>query len=207
MGLFAENDREASSGSGSSRYPKPNKIDLNAGLRFAILKEPMLVYWQLFAENVENPSVVRPFRFTKKPSQKELLTALGGEWRAKEKTKFYQVKGELEAPKKTYAFVIWNYETKQVEILCINQSTIYDNFKEWSFQEEYQDALAWDYQIKRKVEGSGDDARTSYKTMILPRRKDTETEVETALSDLEAECGFDDKELLVNGDPWNPGGN
>ena len=201
MGLFTEEVLAETSSSAQSRYLNVSKIDLDRPARIAILQSPAFSFHEIWGESVSNPGEVKPFRFSKKPTEAETLQLMGGGYRIREvNPEWAKVAGELERPKRVHAFTVWNFESKQVEILSIKQKTIIDKLKELSVTEEYSDLLAWDLQIKRIVEGR----KTSYSVTPLPRKKTTENEVETALSDAEAN-GFDITRMLDNGDPFTAG--
>ena len=195
MALFTEEALAETSSSAQSRYLNVSKIDPNKPLRIAILQEPAFTFFEIWGESVTNSEEVKPFRFSKKPSETEVLTLLGGGYRVREvNPEWAKVPGQLETPKRVYAFTVWNFETKQVEVMSVKQKSILDGLKSLSTTEEYADMLAWDLQITRA-------SQTQYAVTPLPRKKATESQVETALSDAEAD-GFDITRMLDNGDPF-----
>ena len=195
MALFTEEALAETSSSAQSRYLNVSKIDPNKPLRIAILQEPAFTFFEIWGESVTNSEEVKPFRFSKKPSETEVLTLLGGGYRVREvNPEWAKVPGQLETPKRVYAFTVWNFETKQVEVMSVKQKSILDGLKSLSTTEEYADMLAWDLQITRA-------SQTQYAVTPLPRKKATESQVETALSDAEAD-GFDITSMLDNCDPF-----
>jgi len=201
VGLFTDEVLAETSGSAQSRYLNVSKIEIDRPARIAILQSPAFSFHEVWGESVSNPGEVKPFRFSKKPTESEMLEYLGGSYRIREvNPEWAKVAGELERPKRVHAFTVWNFESKQVEILSIKQKTIIDRLKELSVTEEYADLLAWDLQIARILSGG----KTSYSVTPLPRKKITESDVEMALSEAEAN-GFDITRLLDNGDPFTQG--
>ena len=195
MALFTEEALAETSSSAQSRYLNVSKIDPNKPLRIAILQEPAFTFFEIWGESVTNSEEVKPFRFSKKPTETEVLTLMGGGYRVREvNPEWAKVPGQLETPKRVYAFTVWNFETKQVEVMSVKQKSILDGLKSLSTTEEYADMLAWDLQITRA-------SQTQYAVTPLPRKKATESQVETALSDAEAD-GFDITRMLDNGDPF-----
>ena len=195
MALFTEEALAETSSSAQSRYLNVSKIDPNKPLRIAILQEPAFTFFEIWGESVTNSEEVKPFRFSKKPTETEVLTLMGGGYRVREvNPEWAKVPGQLETPNRVYAFTVWNFETKQVEVMSVKQKSILDGLKSLSTTEEYADMLAWDLQITRA-------SQTQYAVTPLPRKKATESQVETALSDAEAD-GFDITRMLDNGDPF-----
>ena len=195
MALFTEEALAETSSSAQSRYLNVSKIPADRPARIAILQEPAFSFFEIWGESVTNSEEVKPFRFSKKPTETEVLTLMGGGYRVREvNPEWAKVPGQLETPKRVYAFTVWNFETKQVEVMSVKQKSILDGLKSLSTTEEYADMLAWDLQITRA-------SQTQYAVTPLPRKKATESQVETALSDAEAD-GFDITRMLDNGDPF-----
>src|SRR2546421_11829886 len=69
-------------------------------------------------------------------------------------------------PKHFWAFVVWNFETKAVEILQLTQSTIQAQIEELTKSDEWGDPREYSITINRKGESSG----TEYSVVPSPKQ-------------------------------------
>jgi len=67
-------------------------------------------------------------------------------------------------PKHFWAFVVWNFDTKQVEILEITQTTIQTAMEELINSEEWGDPLGYSITVNRK----GENLETEYSVVPSP---------------------------------------
>ena len=198
MALFTDDVYAEVSGSGQSRYLNVSKIPKDKPARIAILQEPAFTFYEIWGENISNSEQVKPFRFSRKPKESEILTLMGGDYRVREvNPEWADVPGELEKPKRVFAFTVWNYASGQLEIMSVKQISIIKGLADLTKTEEYADLTGWDLNVARV-------SQTQYSVTHLPRKKGTESEVENALTDAQA-SGFDVTRMIENGDPFTEG--
>jgi hypothetical protein len=70
----------------------------------------------------------------------------------------HQRQERLESKKHFWAFVVWNFDTKQVEILEITQTTVQTAMEELINSEEWGDPLGYSITVNRK----GENLETEY---------------------------------------------
>src|ERR1700712_3877831 len=70
-------------------------------------------------------------------------------------------------PKHFWAFVVWNFDTKQVEILEITQATIQTAMEELIHSDEWGDPLGYSITVNRKGEG----LETEYSVVPSPAKE------------------------------------
>ena len=198
MALFTDDVYAEASSGAQSRYLNVSKIPADRPARIAILQEPAFSFFEIWGESISNSEHVKPFRFSKNPTESEILTVMGGDYRVREvNPEWAKTPGQLETPKRVFVFTVWNYESKQVEVMSVKQKSIIDGLKELSRTEEYSDLTGWDLKVARV-------SQTQYSVTPLPRKKGTESEVENALTDAQS-SGFDVTRMIENGDPFTEG--
>lgn len=98
-------------------------------------------------------------------------------------------------PKHFWAFVVWNFQTKSVEILEITQATIQSALKELIVSEEWGSPTGYSITVNRK----GTDINTEY-TVVPSPAKETPAEIIQAYKDKP----IDLEQLFTGGNPFNP---
>lgn len=104
---------------------------------------------------------------------------------------------EFENAKEFWAMQVWNYKTKRIEVLSINQSGIIRTLTNLAFDKEWGSPLGYDVTVTRDGEG----LETSYETVPMPP-KELAPEVKEALS----ESIIRTEALLEGGDPFKQQG-
>ena len=180
-----------------SSYLNPPKIDAKKPARFALLEEDPFIFYAVWCKEVSSDKNLK-MRFSSKPSEKEVFTALGKEysWGTKWQS------DERAPVKETYAWPIYDYDNKMVRILEIDQFTIANAFRRLAGNKKYTPNLTfWDLSLYRVVT----DGRTTYDLQVEPRDDEAEEAMEAAWKETQKK-GFNLQELITNGDPFNPGG-
>ena len=190
MGLLSKNAQAAVAGGGS--YLNPSKIAAGSSVRFCLLSEEPLEFYELWGEGPDGKA--RPFRFDSEPSPDDITLALG------DYTRRVNREGTgVEPMKFALALPVYNYETARVEVLQLSQKSLIRELDAVSQMEDYSDILAIDFLLGK--EGSG--LNTEYKLTPVPRKKGADKDITAAWSDVRA-AGFDIDRLLIGADPFKP---
>ena len=190
MGLLSKNAQAAVAGGGS--YLNPSKIAAGSSVRFCLLSEEPLEFYELWGEGPDGKA--KPFRFDSEPGPDDITLALG------DYTRRVNREGTgVEPMKFALALPVYNYETARVEILQLSQKSLIRELDAVSQMEDYSDILAIDFLLGK--EGSG--LNTEYKLTPVPRKKGADKDITAAWSDVRA-AGFDIDRLLIGADPFKP---
>jgi hypothetical protein len=171
-------------------YLNPSKIQSGSSVRFALLDDQPLEFFEVWGESPDG--ALKPFRFVEDPSPDDIEAELGDFNRRqnREGTGFEPAKFAIAVP-------VYNYTTGSVQVLQLSQKSLIRELDSISQQEDYQNLLEWDFSMSR--EGSG--LSTEYKLLPLPRKKGADAAIQEAWSAAQA-SGFDLKQLLVGGNPF-----
>jgi hypothetical protein len=190
MGLLSKNAQAAVAGGGS--YLNPSKIAAGSSVRFCLLSEEPLEFYELWGEGPDGKA--KPFRFDSEPGPDDITLALG------DYTRRVNREGTgVEPMKFALALPVYNYETARVEVLQLSQKSLIRELDAVSQMEDYSDILAIDFLLGK--EGSG--LNTEYKLTPVPRKKGADKDITAAWSDVRAD-GFDIDRLLIGADPFKP---
>lgn len=190
MGLLSKNAQAAVAGGGS--YLNPSKIAAGSSVRFCLLSEEPLEFYELWGEGPDGKA--KPFRFDAEPGPDDITLALG------DYTRRVNREGTgVEPMKFALALPVYNYETARVEVLQLSQKSLIRELDAVSQMEDYSDILAIDFLLGK--EGSG--LNTEYKLTPVPRKKGADKDITAAWSDVRA-AGFDIDRLLIGADPFKP---
>jgi hypothetical protein len=188
MALLSKSAQAAVSGGGA--YLSPSKIAAGSSVRFALLSDEPLEFYEVWAEGPDGKA--KPFRFASEPSPDDLTLAFG------DFTRRMNRDGTGPEPIKfALALPVYNFEAAQVQILQLGQKSIIREIDAISQLPDYEDLTAIDFSLGK--EGSG--LNTEYKVTPLPRKKGADKEIVAAWEDSRA-AGFDISRLLEGGDPF-----
>ena len=217
MALLSKSAQAAVSGGGA--YLSPSKIAAGSSVRFALLSDEPLEFYEVWAEGPDGKSKpfrfallsdeplefyevwaegpdgkAKPFRFVSEPSPDDLTLAFGDFTRRmnREGTGPEPIKFALALP-------IYNHDAAQVQILQLAQKSIIRELDAVSQMPDYDDLTAIDFSLGK--EGSG--LKTEYKVTPLPRRKGADKDITAAWEEARAD-GFDISRLLEGGNPFKP---
>jgi len=188
LALLSKSAQAAVSGGGA--YLSPSKIAAGSSVRFALLSDEPLEFYEVWAEGPDGKS--KPFRFASEPSPDDLTLAFG------DFTRRMNREGSGPEPIKfALALPVYNFEAAQVQILQLGQKSIIRELDNISQMPDYDDLTAIDF-ILGKV-GAGLD--TEYKVTPVPRKKGADKDITAAWEESRA-AGFDISRLLEGGDPF-----
>lgn len=190
MPFISEKNKAAAAGGGGG-YLNPSKIVSGSSVRFALLDDQPLEFFECWGEDENGNS--KPFRFVEDPSPEEIRAEMGSEYSRRlnrdgngpEKVKF------------SIAVPVYNYDGDKVEVLPLTQKTLINEFDSISQMEDYEDLLAWDFVLGK--EGTG--LETKYSLRPAPRKKGSQPHIEEAWSEARA-SGFDITRLISGGNPF-----
>lgn len=176
------------SNSAQGGYLNPSKIQSGSSVRFALLTEEPLEFYECWGQAPDGTN--KPFRFDYDPTPEDIKAELG-DYVAREK-----VSGGVDI-KFAIAVPVYNYETGTVQVMSITQKGILREIDSISQSDDYSNLLEWDFVLSKK--GSGLD--TEYKLLPGPRKKGSQATIDEAWSDAKA-SGFDIARLLTGGNPF-----
>ena len=188
MALLSKSAQAAVSGGGA--YLSPSKIAAGSSVRFALLSDEPLEFYEVWAEGPDGKA--KPFRFASEPSPDDLPLAFGDYPRRmnRDGTGPEPIKFALALP-------VYNFEAAQVQILQLGQKSIIRELDNISQMPDYDDLTAIDFILGK--EGAG--LNTEYKVTPVPRKKGADKDITAAWEDSRA-AGFDISRLLEGGDPF-----
>lgn len=190
MALLSKSAQDAVAGNGA--YLTPSKIASGSSVRFALLSDEPLEFYEAWAEGPDGKA--KPFRFASEPSPDDLTLAFG------DFTRRMNRDGNGSEPIKfALALPVYNFEVAQVQILQLSQKSIIRELDAVSQMSDYDDLTAIDFSLGK--EGSG--LKTEYKVTPLPRKKGADKDIAAAWEESRA-AGFDITRLLSGGDPFKP---
>jgi hypothetical protein len=189
MALLSKAAQEAVAGAGGG-YLNPSKISAGSSVRFALLSDEPLEYYEVWGEGPDGKA--KPFRFTQEPSPDDIALELGDFVRRQNRD------GSGPDPVKfAIALPIYNYDASQVQILSLTQKSIIRELDSISQTDDYEDITATDFTLGK--EGAG--LKTEYKLLPVPRKKASDALISTAWQEAKSE-GFDITRLLTGDNPF-----
>ena len=188
MSFIPKKFQNAASGGNDKPYLSPNKVESAGQVRFALLTDQPLCYFEVWASDGDRR---KPFRFADDPTPSEIEAELGPNYTRQENDK-----GQLDPVKFTMAVPIYNYDRGRVETFTFNQKGIQKEFDEISQMEEYSDLLAWDFVLTRAEKNSPD----MYGLRAVPRKPENKKVVADAWS-AAVDNGYDISRMLTGGQP------
>ena len=178
----------------SGGYINPTKLESGGSVRFALLDDQPLEFYEVWGESGEGK--LKPFRFADTPTQEDAEIEMGNEF-----TRRMNRDGTgVEPAKFGIAVPVFEHDSQEVKIFQATQKGIIKEFDKISQMEDYSDLLAWDFVLSR--EGTG--LKTEYSLRVVPRKKGTSPLIEATFAE-QKEKGFDIKELMTGGNPFAPG--
>ena len=138
MSFIPKQYKGASGGGKNDDYMTPGKVKADGQIRFALLAEEPLCYFECRGEDKEGNG--KPFRFVDEPSPSDIEAEMGPnfERRTKEDGSFEPVKFAISVP-------IYSYDLGKVQTLSMTQKGLQKELDEISQVEEYSDLLCWDF--------------------------------------------------------------
>lgn len=189
MGLLSDKGRDASAAAGGG-FLSPHKIAPGSSVRFALLSDEPLEFYEVWAEDAQGKA--KPFRFDFEPTPDDINMAIGDYTRRvnRDGTGFEPFKFSIALP-------VYNYDAKAVNVLSLAQKSLIRELDAISQTEDYADITAHDFTLGR--EGTG--LSTEYKLLPCPRKKGSDATIQEAWSDAQ-QAGFDLSRMLTSGNPF-----
>ena len=178
----------------SGGYINPTKLESGGSVRFALLDDQPLEFFEVWGESGEGK--LKPFRFADNPTTEDAEIEMGNEF-----TRRMNRDGTgVEPAKFGIAVPVFEHDSQEVKIFQATQKGIIGELDKISQMEDYSDLLAWDFVLSR--DGAG--KLTKYSLRAVPRKKGTNPLIEATYQEAK-DSGFDIKELMTGGNPFAPG--
>jgi hypothetical protein len=194
MGFLSKTASDAVNATAGGHYFSPSKLQDGGSIRFALLSDEPLEFYETWGTDASNKS--KPFRFDYEPTFEDVLAELGDftprEGRGGPGTA--DVKFCIAAP-------IWSFEAGTVQVLSVSQKSILRELDAISQEEDYANLTEWDFTLSKK--GSG--LTTEYKLRPAPRKKGSDVTIAAAWEEAKSN-GFDLSRLLTGGNPFKAEG-
>jgi len=175
----------------SGGYINPTKLESGSSVRFALLDDQPLEFFEVWGESAEGK--YKPFRFVDRPTTEEVEIEMGNEY-----TRRMNRDGTgVEPAKFAIAVPVFEHESQEVKIFSATQKGIIEELDRISQMEDYSDLLAWDFHLSR--EGTG--LKTQYSLRAVPRKKGTSPLIEATYQE-QKDNGFNIKRLMTGGNPF-----
>lgn len=176
---------------GTGGYLNPSKIQSGSSVRFALLSDQPLEFYECWGE-AEDGSV-KPFRFSEDPSAEDIRTEMGDDY-----TRRQNSDGTAPEPAKfAIAAPVYNYEASAVQIMQVTQKTIIRELDGISQMEDYSNLMEHDFVLGK--EGSG--YKTEYSLRPVPRKKGSDKDIGGTWAEAQ-DKGFDINRLMTGENPF-----
>ena len=194
MPFLSQKASSAVAGGTGGGYLNPSKIQSGSSVRFALLSDQPLEFFECWGE-AEDGSV-KPFRFAEDPSDADIKEEMGDDYSRRlnrEGTAPEGVKFAIAAP-------VYNFDTEGVQIMQLSQKSIIRELDGISQMEDYANLLEHDFVLGK--EGNG--LNTEYSLRPVPRKKGSNDTIQAAWSKSVDE-GFEIGRLLTGENPFKEG--
>jgi hypothetical protein len=172
------------------------KIIDKSEVRFTILEQHPLEFYEVWATNPDNKDERRTFRWDYQPTAEDVAADLG-DWVADEK---YDQPGTQNV-KFTLACPVFNYATNTVQVYSFNQTTVMREIDAISQMEDFdKDITTVDLVV---AYDKSNPPALMYTVRPVPKKKGTEAMVAAAWIEAK-ENGFDISRLITGGNPFKP---
>ena len=194
MPFLSEKASSAVAAGSGGGYLNPSKIQSGTSVRFALLEETPLEFFEVWGEAQDGS--VKPFRFTDEPTPEDVETEFGSDY-----SRRLNRDGTAPEPAKfAIAVPVYNHDAGSVQVLQISQKSINRELDSISQMEDYANLLEWDFVLGK--EGNG--LNTEYSLRAVPRKKDSNDVLQEAWEEAQS-GGFDIGRLLTGGNPFKEG--
>ena len=191
MPFLSQKASSAVAGGTGGGYLNPSKIQSGSSVRFALLSDQPLEFFECWGE-AEDGSV-KPFRFAEDPSEADIKEEMGDAYSRRlnrEGTAPEGVKFAIAAP-------VYNFDTEAVQIMQLSQKSIIRELDGISQMEDYANLLEHDFVLGK--EGNG--LNTEYSLRPVPRKKGADKAIGGAWAEAK-ESGFEIGRLLTGENPF-----
>ena len=191
MPFLSQKAASAVAGGTGGGYLNPSKIQSGSNVRFALLSDQPLEFYECWGE-AEDGSV-KPFRFAEDPSADDISTEMGDDYTRRQNrdgTAPEPVKFAIAAP-------VYNFDTSAVQIMQLSQKSIIRELDGISQMEDYANLLEHDFVLGK--EGNG--LNTEYSLRPVPRKKGSDKAIDGAWAEAK-DGGFEIGRLLTGENPF-----
>ena len=172
----------------------PSKIQSGSSVRFALLDDNPLEFFEIWGEASDGS--VKPFRFRDEPTPDDVQAEFGSDY-----SRRLNREGSAPEPAKfAIAVPVFNHDAGSVQVLQVSQKSINREFDSISQMDDYSNLLEWDFVLGK--EGNG--LNTEYSLRAVPRKKGSQDGVNAAWEEAKS-SGFDISRLLSGGNPFKEG--
>jgi len=182
------------SGSSGGGYLNLSKVPDKGEVRFTILEQHPLEFYQVWATNPDNKQERRPFRWDYQPTPEDVSAELG-DWIADEK---YEQPGTQDV-KFMLACPVYNYGTSSVQVFSFHQVTVMKEVDAISQMEDFEKDITTVDLILGK--DTSKPPALMYTVRPVPKKKGTEEMIAAAWIEAK-DNGFDISRLISNGNPF-----
>lgn len=193
---LSQTARDKSSTGGGGDYLNPSKIQSGSSVRFHIISEAPLEFFECWGETADGG--VRPFRFAEDPSPDDIKVEMGPDYQRR-----MNREGTAPEPVKfCVAFWVYNHGTQKIELCSISQKSLIRELDAITQLEDYQPLS--DFDLIMGKEGSG--LTTVYSLKAVPMKKGTGDDiVETWGAAVASKIDVQLTSLLTGGNPFKDG--
>ena len=172
MGFISSKNKSAISAGSGGGYLNPSKIQSGGSVRFALLEDQPLEFFECWGESSEGG--VKPFRFSDDPSPEDIEEEMGPEFSRR-------LNREGTAPERSSSPSLCPFTTTSPA--ASNHAAFTKEPAErtgrHSQMEDYANLLEWDFVMGK--EGNG--LETRYSLRPVPRKKGSQDSIESAWTD------------------------
>ena len=194
MPFLSEKASSAVAAGPGGGYLNPSKIQSGTSVRFALLDDNPLEFFEIWGEASDGS--VKPFRFRDEPTPDDVQAEFGSDY-----SRRLNREGSAPEPAKfAIAVPVFNHDAGSVQVLQVSQKSINREFDSISQMDDYSNLLEWDFVLGK--EGNG--LNTEYSLRAVPRKKGSQDGVNAAWEEAKS-SGFDISRLLSGGNPFKEG--
>ena len=184
-------------------YLNPGKIPTGTSVRFALLQDTPLEYWEVWLQdkngtlNEKGKVIKRPLRFQFQPTDDDIEAEMGDQW---ERGLNFREDGPGPCLF-NIAVAIFNHDAGSVQIFASDKSSVNRAFdgetQNVDREDDYDNILEPDWILGK--EGTG--LNTEYSVRTAPRKKGTDKKIQDAWAKA-LKDGFDINRLITNENPF-----
>lgn len=184
-------DAVSNKGGKGGGYLNPSKLADGASVKFHIVSDEPLEFWQVWGENSDGG--LRPFRFVEDPTPEDIEAEMG-EYSRRMKRDGTGFEPAIPA----MAFAVFNLDTETIQVCDFSKKTLIDELTAIVQDEDTADMTQFDLKLSRQ----GLMLETKYSLRPVPTKAGTRKRALDALKAAEAD-GFDITRLLTGGNPFS----
>lgn len=173
-------------------YLNPNKIPTGRSVRFAIMPDSMIEYFETWGEKTDGKRA--PVRFAEEPTPDDVEAAMV---KAGLKLAVNKISEKPDVPKYVLALTVYEHDSGEIKVLALPQPSIRNQLEELDSKPDYEPITDWDLELSKKEEGGF----VKYSLIALPRRRGQQASIDVAWEEAQ-DAGYDISRLIDGGDPF-----